>query len=87
MNDRRAKTETLIAGGLQPSQVHEKLRPLAKWAIDNGFTLMRTNGGHIAWVHTSMARTFSPSTPSDWRGLKNLESDLKRIVGGGETNE
>jgi predicted RNA binding protein YcfA (HicA-like mRNA interferase family) len=79
LNETRIRTEPLIAGGLQASQVDKRLRDMARFALDNGFTLMRTNGGHICWMHEK-GRTFSPSTPSDVRGLKNLESDLNRIL-------
>lgn len=72
---------TIKAGTLQPSQLHKSLQDIAKWAIDNGFTIQHTNGGHIVFKHGNGGMPiYSASTPSDYRGQLNLKADLNRVL-------
>lgn len=71
----------VIAGSLRPSQLHRDLREIGQWALDNGFFIHRTNGGHILFRHAGGGEAvYSASTPSDYRGTKNLRADLERVV-------
>lgn len=55
------------------------LETLVKKAEAQGFTVERTGGDHLKWTAPSGEFHFSPSTPSDTRGLKNTLADLERI--------
>lgn len=48
-----------------------------------GFTAKPTRGGHLRIEHPLMAGpVFAPATPSDHRGLKNLDALLRRKTRG-----
>jgi hypothetical protein len=64
---------------LSAHDLPKEYRQLAEEAIAAGFRLFRTNGDHIAWhAPDGVGLTFSPLTPSDWRGLRNTRSQLQR---------
>lgn len=73
--------DRLQSGSLRPSQLHKDLQEVGQWALDNGFAFYRTDGGHIVFRHKDGGPAiYSASTPSDYRGTKNLEADLKRVL-------
>ena len=56
-------------------QMKEIRRQLAR----QGFSATKTRGGHWRFSHPNMAGpVFSPDTPSDHRGIKNLHATLRR---------
>lgn len=70
---------TLEYGTLQPHDLPKDWQKLAAEAIADGWVLRRTNGGHICWKAPNGGMVFSPSTPSDWRGIRNHRSDMDRV--------
>ena len=70
--------------GLTPNDIAEPWRELASEAITAGWKLKRTGGGHIAWIAPNGGKCFGPSTPSDWRSVRNHRSDMKKYGFGSE---
>jgi predicted RNA binding protein YcfA (HicA-like mRNA interferase family) len=57
------------------NQMKEARRELER----QGFIASKTSGGHWRFDHPFMGGpVFAPSTPSDHRGLKNLQAMLRR---------
>lgn len=55
------------------------LRQTMERAEKFGFTITPTRNSHYKWYPPNGGPViFSPSTPSDYRGLKNLEAQLRR---------
>ena len=44
-----------------------------------GFALKRSNK-HRVWQHASGAIVTTGSTCSDWRAVRNIERDIKRVL-------
>lgn len=56
-------------------------RDLKRLMSELGFTLLRRTGaGHFCWQHSSGVRYITPSSPSDYRGLRNMRADVRRIL-------
>jgi predicted RNA binding protein YcfA (HicA-like mRNA interferase family) len=55
-------------------------RELAKGLLAQGWTLRKLRNNHLRLNHPDGVHgvTF-PSSPSDWRGWKNLRADVRRI--------
>jgi predicted RNA binding protein YcfA (HicA-like mRNA interferase family) len=51
--------------------------PLVEAAIEAGWTLERTGGNHLKLISPEGRAVFFPSSPSDWRGARNLRSTLR----------
>ena len=57
------------------------VRDLVRRAEDLGYTAVRTNGGHVKLTHPYVEMPiFCPSTPSEYRSLKNAEALIYRSV-------
>ena len=56
----------------------KEIRALAKLAEAQGWTVTRTRNGHLKWVSPQGSVVISPSTPSDWRSMKNHLAHLRR---------
>lgn len=57
----------------------KEVRDLIAYAVTLGYRAYRTNGGHIGFAHPLIDRPiFGPSTPSEYRSLKNTRAKLKR---------
>ena len=57
------------------AQMKEVRRQLKR----QGFDATKTRGGHWRFSHPEMdGPVFSPDTPSDHRGIKNLQAMLRR---------
>jgi predicted RNA binding protein YcfA (HicA-like mRNA interferase family) len=55
------------------------LRQLRRRAEKAGWTVTHTRGEHLRWLPPDGGPiVISPSSPSDWRGFKNLKARLKR---------
>lgn len=57
----------------------QDLRDVVDHAVRHGWTQTRTRGGHLRLTPPDGGRVlFSPSTPSDYRGIRNLAAQLRR---------
>lgn len=63
------------------SSAHE-LRQLIRQKEREGWTVEKTRGRHLRWRYGDATPVISGSTPSDYRGFKNLLARLKRIEQG-----
>jgi len=54
------------------------MRELKALAESQGWKVTPTGGGHLKWVSPQGAIVFGPSTPSDWRSMKNHVGYLRR---------
>lgn len=59
------------------SDVPKNLRPAVIAAAGRGWVLDRTKK-HLRLTKPGCGQVIFPKTPSEYRGLKNLEADLKR---------
>lgn len=56
-----------------------KMKQVRRALEKEGFTAVRTRGGHWRISHPMMiGPVFAPSTPSDHRALKNLKALMRR---------
>lgn len=55
----------------------KRLKELVREAERQGWTVEIRRSGHLKWTAPNGDMVFSPSTPSDYRGLKNLTRDLR----------
>lgn len=63
--------------------VFHTVNQMLEWAKKHGFLDEGLGGGgHRRLRHERSGQVvFLPNTPSDWRGFRNTESDLRRICG------
>ena len=54
-------------------------KEVIKLASSYGFKLLRSRK-HMIFKHESGARLVTGASISDWRALKNIESDIKKIL-------
>lgn len=60
-----------------------KVRELVEWATDNGWTVEKTNGGHLRYTHPDVKMpVFGAHSPSDHRSVRNMRARLKRALRG-----
>lgn len=59
-------------------KIPEAFRDLARAAREADWTIHLTGGGHLAWCPPSGPVVFTPSTPSEWRGIRNARARLTR---------
>lgn len=59
-------------------KIPKDLRPLAKAARAQGWVIEHTRNGHLAWRSPAGVTVYTPSTPSDHRGVLNTRRDLRR---------
>lgn len=57
---------------------HKGTHDLVSLAIDSGWVVRRTEGGHIAMTSPAGETVVCSSTPSDRRSVLNLRALLKR---------
>lgn len=59
--------------------VHRELRPFVKAAIDQGWSVEKTGGGHLRFKSPTGAVVFTPSTPGGGnRAIENTRAALRR---------
>ncbi len=51
---------------------------LMAYALQHGWQVLRTRGGHLRFRKPGCAPIFTSSTPSDWRAYKNALAMLVR---------
>lgn len=44
-----------------------------------GWQVTPTKGGHLKFTNPQGRSCFAPSTPSDYRGLRNVARDLRKL--------
>lgn len=57
---------------------HKRLRPLIEFALNEGWRVVRTPGGHLKFTKAGLAPVFTGSTPSDHRADRNGRAQLRR---------
>lgn len=65
-------TTTLLRGK------SESLRVLVKFAEANGWTVSRTQGGHIQFTKPGLGSIYTSSTASDYRAALNAKARIRR---------
>jgi len=71
--------ERVTTSPLKARDVYPDLRPLAEHALAHGWTIRRTNGGHLAFRSPAGSQQFHSATPSDWRAIKNFRAQLEAV--------
>jgi hypothetical protein len=80
LNKVTARTEGNVSGSkVRSHDMPEMYRDLATHAIANGWTIDKTPGNHYRWKSPLGGGYFSPSTPGDWRGVRNARKDMEKI--------
>lgn len=58
----------------------KEIHALIKLAIESGWRVEPTKGGHYKWTAPErLGIFFSSSTPSDNRAIANIKGDLRRL--------
>ncbi len=57
---------------------HKNLQALVAFAIDEGWVVTRTRGGHVKFTKLGCPPIFTSSTPSDYRAGLNARALLRR---------
>lgn len=81
LNRLRRAHDTVAKQGsnLSPNDLPESHRQIGKWAVENGWSLQRSAGGHNIFRSPEGRPYFASATPSDYRGTKNMLADLYRM--------
>lgn len=56
----------------------KQIRELIRVARRQGWEVTTTNGSHLRWRGPDGGLVFTPSTPSDWRSIKNMTAQLRK---------
>ncbi len=57
---------------------HDSVRRLAEFALSEGWTLSRSNNGHLKFTKAGYTPIFTSCTPSDHRTERNTRALLRR---------
>ncbi|MCI1021401.1 hypothetical protein HWD96_04070 [Pseudomonas putida] len=57
---------------------HDSVRRLAEFALAKGWTLSRSNSGHLKFSKSGFTPIFTSCTPSDRRTERNTRALLRR---------
>lgn len=57
---------------------HKRLRALIEFALGEGWTVVRTRGGHLLFTKQGCASIYTSSTASDHRAERNVRAELRR---------
>ncbi|HGY9634201.1 hypothetical protein LU689_20890 [Pseudomonas asiatica] len=57
---------------------HDSVRRLAEFALSEGWTLSRSNSGHLKFSKSGFAPIFTSCTPSDHHSERNTRALLRR---------
>ncbi|AYN98869.1 MULTISPECIES: hypothetical protein [Pseudomonas] len=57
---------------------HDSVRRLAEFALSEGWTLSRSNSGHLKFSKSGFTPIFTYCTPSDRRTERNTRALLRR---------
>lgn len=61
---------------------HNRLLTLIEFALEDGWEVSRTSGGHLKFVKTDLPPIFTSSTASDRRASQNAWAQLRRAERG-----
>lgn len=75
---RKKNTSNSSTRGIGIKQVPKRLQPAYRAARKQGWTVKKTNGGHIEFVTPEGGKVIVSSTPSDHRSIDNSLAELKR---------
>lgn len=71
--------DVVVLGGPRVGRSLRKcLQPLFNYAQANGWTVARTNGGHLRFTKPGRPIIHTGGTPSDWRSVRNALAYLAR---------
>lgn len=59
---------------------HKRLLPLVEFALNEGWEVSRTAGGHLRFVKLGLPPIFTNSTASDHRASQNAWARLRRAA-------
>ena len=62
------------------------MTPVLDFARKHGYAIRQTRGGHLRFSKRGKPPVFAPSTPSDWRSVKNTLAMLRRVESTGSTS-
>ncbi|MEX0296738.1 hypothetical protein AAH995_26005 [Pseudomonas putida] len=57
---------------------HDSVRRLAEFALSEGWTLSRSNSGHLKFSKSGFTPIFTSCTPSDRRTERNTRALIRR---------
>lgn len=58
-------------------------KDLIRWAEAHGWSVSKTNGGHLRYTHPDVdTPVFGATSPSDWRAIRNMKARMKRAMRG-----
>lgn len=63
------------------------LRALVAFALEEGWVVTRTPGGHLRFTKTGFPPIFTSSTPSDHRAGRNARAQLRRAQSSNELDQ
>ncbi|HHG5367052.1 TPA: type II toxin-antitoxin system HicA family toxin [Pseudomonas aeruginosa] len=66
---------------------HKRLLPLIKYALKEGWEVVRTPGGHLKFTRAGLPPIFTSSTASDHRAGLNARAMLRRAQRQGDVLE
>jgi len=67
-----------MASAHELARGHQRLRGLIEFAIDEGWHVKRTPGGHLKFTKAGCAAIYTSSTASDHRASLNARAQLRR---------
>lgn len=75
---RSSKLATQSRKGIGIKQVPKRLQPAYRAALNQGWTVKKSRGGHIEFIAPKGKKVVVSATPSDHRSVDNSIADLKR---------
>jgi hypothetical protein len=67
-----------MANAHELARGHKRLRALIEFALDEGWYVVRTPGGHLKFTKPGCASIYTSSTASDHRAEINARAQLRR---------
>ena len=67
-----------MANAHELARGHKRLRALIEFALDEGWHVVRTPGGHLKFTKPGCASIYTSSTSSDHRAEINAHAQLRR---------
>jgi len=67
-----------MASAHELARGHKRLRALIKFALGEGWKVVRTRGGHLLYTKLGCAPIYTSSTASDHRAERNALAQLRR---------
>lgn len=67
-----------MANAHELARGHKRLRALIKFALAEGWEVVRTRGGHLLFTKHGCAPIYTSSTASDHRAERNARAQIRR---------